>query len=367
MMLDAAQALVRWAVREKAVDPEQALIKGADFALAHGLCEVQVAGSSWSEMSMLHRLVDEGKIKVRIYDDVYGPGPDADRRIREGAIVGENFSNRGIKIIFDGALGSRGAALLKPYSDSADTSGYFTAKPELVEPMLQKALRAGIQVETHAIGDRANRTVLDLYEQAFNAVPLSQRKVKQPRWRIEHAQILDPADIPRFGKLGVIASMQPSHAIGDLHFAPARLGMSRLAGAYAWSALLNSNAIIAAGSDAPVERGDPRIEFYAAIGRRDLKGFTGEGWHPEMAVSREQALKMLTLWPAQAAFEEKTKGSIQVGKLADFTVLNGDIMKMPLADIPHVTVLMTIVGGRIVFEQKDRTRVLSAHAGSSSR
>jgi predicted amidohydrolase YtcJ len=349
MLLDGAQVLVVARAIRKPIDQDQALIKGSEFALQHGLCEVQVAGSSWSERDRLQRLVASGKIKVRIYDDVYGPGPDASRLIREGAVVGSRFTNRGIKVIFDGALGSRGAALLKPYSDSPETSGFFTAKPELVAPMLEEALRAGIQVETHAIGDRANRTVLDLYAAAMKAVPEAQRKVKKPRWRIEHAQIIDPSDIPRFGQLGVIASMQPSHAIGDLHFAPARLGQERLAGAYAWKALLNSGAIIAAGSDAPVERGDPRIEFYAAVSRRDLKGFTGPGWHPEMAVSREQALKMFTLWPAQAAFEERSKGSIEVGKLADFTVLDGDIMKMPLASIPKVKVLMTIVGGEVAF------------------
>lgn len=352
MLLDAAQGLVARRIVQKPVDPEQALIKGSEFALAHGECEVQVAGSPWAEMTMLRRLVAEGKIKVRIYDDIYGPGAEAERRMREGAVVGDGFTNRGIKIVFDGALGSRGAALLMPYSDSPATSGYFTQKAEEVEPMLQRALRAGIQVETHAIGDRANRTVLDLYEQAFKAVPPSQRKIKNPRWRIEHAQILDPADIPRFGKLGVIASMQPSHAIGDLYFAPARLGVDRLAGAYAWSAILKTGGIICGGSDAPVERGDPRIEFYAAVGRRDLKGNSGPEWHPEMAVTREQALRMLTLWPAYAAFEEDKKGSIQVGKLADFTVLDGDIMKMPLAGIPKVKVLMTIVGGKVVFRGK---------------
>jgi predicted amidohydrolase YtcJ len=352
MLLDGAQSLVRRAIVQKRIDAEQALIEGAEFALAHGLCEVQVAGSSWSEMTMLRRLVREGKIKVRIYDDVYGPGLDADRLISQGASVSDGFTNRGIKVVFDGALGSRGAALLKPYSDSPDTSGFFTAKPELVAPMLEKALRAGIQVETHAIGDRANRTVLNLYEAAFKAVPASKRKVKNPRWRIEHAQILNPSDIPRFGKLGVIASMLPSHAIGDLYFAPARLGDARLAGAYAWQALLKSGAVVVAGSDAPVERGDPRIEFYAAVARRDLKGKSGANWHPEMAVSREQALRMLTLWPAYAAFEEDTKGSIQVGKLADFTVLSGDIMKMPLADVPKVKVLKTIVGGRVVYSGK---------------
>ena len=168
--------------------------------------------------------------------------------------------------------------------------------------MLREALRRGIQVETHAIGDRANRTILDLYEEAFKAVPPNDRKVKEPRWRVEHAQILSPSDIPRFAKLGVIASMQPSHAISDFSLRRAGSGEKRLAGAYAWQSLLKSGAIIAAGSDAPVERGEPMIEFYAAVARKSQDGFTGPGWHPEQAVTREQALKMLTRWPAYAAF-----------------------------------------------------------------
>ena len=253
-------------------------------------------------------------------------------------------------MIFDGALGSRGAALLKPYSDAPETSGYLTEKPEDLKPMFEEALRRGIQVETHAIGDRANRTILDLYEQAFRAVPPNERKVREPRWRIEHAQIVDLADIPRFAKLGVIPSMQPSHAISDLFFAPARLGMDRLAGAYAWQSFLKSGSIICGGSDAPVERGEPMIEFYAAISRKSVKGFSGEGWHPEQAVSREQALKMFTIWPAYAAFEENDKGKIDIGMLADFTVLSNDIMKIPEPEILNTRCVMTVIGGEIVFE-----------------
>jgi len=253
-------------------------------------------------------------------------------------------------VIFDGALGSRGAALLKPYSDAPETSGYLTEKPEDLKPMFEEALRRGIQVETHAIGDRANRTILDLYEQAFRAVPPNERKVREPRWRIEHAQIVDLADIPRFAKLGVIPSMQPSHAISDLFFAPARLGMDRLAGAYAWQSFLKSGSIICGGSDAPVERGEPMIEFYAAISRKSVKGFSGEGWHPEQAVSREQALKMFTIWPAYAAFEENDKGKIDIGMLADFTVLSNDIMKIPEPEILNTRCVMTVIGGEIVFE-----------------
>src|SRR3954468_12056495 len=195
--------------------------------------------------------------------------------------------------------------------------------------MLVEALRKGIQVETHAIGDRANTFILDEYEAALKAVPPAQRKVADPRWRVEHAQIVDPADIPRFAKLSVIPSMQPSHAIGDLFFAPSRLGIQRLEGAYAWQSFIKTGAIVPGGSDAPVERGEPMIEFYAAVARKDQKGFTGEGWHPEQKVSREQALRMFTLWPAMAAFEERIKGSIEPGKLADLTVLSADIMKIP--------------------------------------
>jgi predicted amidohydrolase YtcJ len=191
--------------------------------------------------------------------------------------------------------------------------------------------------------------ILDLYEQAFKAVPPDNRKIREPRWRIEHAQIVDLADIPRFAKLGVIPSMQPSHAISDLFFAPARLGMNRLAGAYAWQSFLKSGCIIPGGSDAPVERGEPMIEFYAGIARKGTKGESGEGWHPEQAVSREDTLKMFTLWPAYAAFEEKDKGSIEVGKLADFTVLSHDIMKIPEKVILETRNEMTVIGGEIVY------------------
>ena len=173
-----------------------------------------------------------------------------------------------------------------------------------------------------------------------------------PRWCIEHAQIVSPEDIPRFAKLGIIPSMQPSHAIGDLHFAISRLGLKRLEGAYAWQTFLKQGNYIAGGSDAPVERGEPMIEFYAAVARKDQKGFTGPGWHPEQAVSREQALKMFTLWAAMAAFEEQSRGSIEAGKWADLTVLSADIMKIPEAEILKTRRTMTLVNGEIVYEGK---------------
>jgi len=260
---------------------------------------------------------------------------------------------RHIKVTVDGALGSKGAALLEPYSDY-DTTGLLTQKEEEMLPMLIEALRKGIQIEVHAIGDRANRTILDWYEKALKTVPADQRRIREPRWRVEHAQVVSAQDIPRFAKLGIIPSMQPSHAIGDLHFAPSRLGLKRLEGAYAWQSFIKSGSIVAGGSDAPVERGEPMIEFYAAVARKDQKGYSGEGWHPEQAVTREQALKMFTIWAAYAAFEEKLKGSIEVGKLADLTVLSADIMKIAEPEILKAECVMTVIGGEVVFETASR-------------
>jgi predicted amidohydrolase YtcJ len=355
MFLDRAQGMVgpRGSARG-ADDPEQEILLGVKRSIELGWCQIQNAGSPFSEVALLKKLYGEGKIKLRIYEAIRGPGSDAQRLLRDGPMIGE-FDNRltvrHIKVTIDGALGSKGAALLEPYSDY-DTTGLLTQKEEEMLPMLVEALRKGIQVEVHAIGDRANRTILDWYEKALNTVPPDQRKVREPRWRVEHAQIVSAVDIPRFVRLGIIPSMQPSHAIGDLHFAPSRLGLKRLEGAYAWQSFIKSGSIIAGGSDAPVERGEPMIEFYAAVTRKDQKGYSGEGWHPEQAVSREQALKMFTIWAAYAAFEEKLKGSIEVGKLADLTVLSADIMKIAPPEILRTRCVMTVIGGEVVHQTK---------------
>jgi predicted amidohydrolase YtcJ len=353
MLLDNAQDLVEKNIpKPTSAEREQALLRGIEREIALGWCEIQNAGSHQEDIDLFKKEFEAGKIKIRFINCVYGPGQDAQNFLKESATLNafdHRFTQRTIKVVFDGALGSRGAALLKPYSDAPETSGYLTEKPEELLPMFEEALRRGIQVETHAIGDRANRTILDLYEAAFKAVPPDQRKIKEPRWRVEHAQIVDPADLPRFAKLGIIPSMQPSHAISDLFFAPKRLGMDRLGGAYAWQSFLKSGCIIAGGSDAPVERGEPMIEFYAAVARKSIKGESGEGWHPEQAVSREQALKMFTVWPAYAAFEEKDKGSLEVGKLGDFTVVSRDIMKIPEPDILKARGELTVIGGEIIY------------------
>jgi predicted amidohydrolase YtcJ len=366
MLLDNAQGLVsRHIPAAGEGNTEQAIMLADQRSIMLGWTQVQDPGGSYRDVELYKKLYGEGKLKIRIYKAVYGPGSEANRLLKEGPII-EAFDNhlnvRSIKVVSDGALGSRGAALLKPYSDVPEIKepdgsmkpnvGFLRVKEEDLMPMLKEALQKGIQVETHAIGDWANRFILDEYEKALNAVPPAQRKIRNPRWRDEHAQIINPADIPRFKQLGIIPSMQPSHAIGDLHFAPSRLGLERLKGAYAWQSLLQNGLIIPGGSDAPVERGEPMIEFYAAVARKDIRGFSGEGWHPEEKVTREQALKMFTIWPAYAAFEENLRGSIQVGKLADLTVLSADIMKIPEMDILKTHCVMTIIGGNIVFEVK---------------
>jgi predicted amidohydrolase YtcJ len=359
MLIDHAQELVDKAIPAPTrAEEDQAFLLGVQREVSLGWCEIQNAGSRKQEIDIIRGALAANKIPLRIYNAVYGPGADAESFLNAGAAIneyGHRFTQRTLKVVFDGALGSRGAALLKPYSDRPDTSGFLREKPEELRPMFRKALERGIQVETHAIGDRANRLILDLYEEAFNAVPPDKRPSSgnDVRWRVEHAQNLDAADLPRFAKLGVIASMQPSHAISDLFFAPSRLGMERLAGAYAWKSLLKSAAIVCGGSDAPVERGEPMIEFYAAVARKSIKGESGEGWHPEQAVSREEALKMFTLWPAYAAFEESDKGTIEVGKLADFTVLSNDIMKIPESEILKTRCEMTVIGGKVAFQAKE--------------
>ncbi len=295
MVLDNAQNLLLAVIPAPTADEvSRSIVTGANRSVALGWCQIQNAGSSPEEAQQIASLVRSGQVKLRIYNAISGPTPGATSLIEKGATIDPSnprFTQRTIKVHFDGALGSKGAALLEKYSDY-DTSGFVTLNEDQLMPMFVGALRAGIQVETHAIGDRANRLILDYYEMAFRAVPPAERKVADPRWRVEHAQVIHPNDIPRFAKLGVIPSMQPSHAIGDLYFAKSRLGLDRLAGAYAWQSLLKTGAIIAGGSDAPVEQGAPMIEFYAAVTRTDLKGKSGEGWHLEQAVSRETALKM---------------------------------------------------------------------------
>ena len=358
MLIDHAQGLVGQLVpRPTPAQLDSALILASQRELSLGWTQVQDAHGTWAEVERMRRMIRAGQIRIRIYKTITGPGREADQLIAQGpgpVELNDHFQVRDIKIVMDGALGSRGAALLEPYSDDPGTRGLITTDTIAVKDMLPRALRAGVQVETHAIGDRANRIILDMYAAAMKVVPPSERKVRNPRWRIEHSKIVNPADLPRFKQLGIIASMQPSHAIGDLFFAESRLGDARLNGAYAWQSFFKLGVPVAGGTDAPVERGEPMIEFYAAVARKALDGRSGPAsiWHPEERVTREQALKMFTWFPAYASFAEDRHGSLEVGKAADFTILDQDIMKIPEARIPATQNVMTIIGGDIVYQRQ---------------
>ncbi len=362
LLVDKAMSLVTRHIPSNAPEmQEKFALKANAVALAYGLTTIHDAGSGWDTINLWKRLFHEGKMQIRIYEFVRGPGEEVDTLLQRGAEIGlfeNHLTIRGVKISIDGALGSRGAALLENYSDE-NTAGLFLWQDEQVYPTIKAATAQGLQMAIHAIGDAANRKVLDLYERAFNEVPVEKRQIAEPRFRIEHAQIVDPADIPRFKKLGVIPSMEASHAIGDLHFAIRRLGLNRLSGAYAWRTFIDQGNYIAGGSDAPVEEGNPLLEFYASVTRRDTTGFSTDGWHQELIMTREEALKSLTIWGAMAAFEEDLKGSLTPGKLADLVVLDRDLMTAPENELFNIKVLMTMVGGKLVYESEAAKNLLA--------
>ena len=355
MLIDKATSLVEKLIPKTTKQEDKRDLKaGIDRNVSLGWTQVQIAGGTFSDIEILEEIKEEGNLLQRVYFAV-SAGEPAETLLRLGPKLDpENMLTvRGIKLYADGALGSRGAALLEKYEDQ-DTTGLLIFTKEETLPVLEKALKKGIQIQTHAIGDKGNRITLDWYQEAFNSIVDEERKVIDPRWRIEHSQIITKEDQIRFRDMEIIASMQPSHAIGDLHFAPSRLGMQRVGNGYVWRNLIDLGVVVAGGSDAPVEIGDPRIEFYAAVARKDLDGFYDKGWHLEQAVSREEALKMFTIWPAFAAFQEDINGTIEVGKLADLTIFSKDIMKVPEEEILEAQVVMTIVNGKIVFEGKKK-------------
>ena len=328
------------------------LQRGMQANASLGWTQTHDAGMSWRLVNLLRELHQEGEMSHRVY--IAMPIAEANTLFEHGKERSTDgwFELRGIKVFIDGTLGSRGAALIEPYSD-ADTSGFMnrTTREQLM-PVLDQALRQGVQIMTHVIGDRALRQTLDWYDEAKAALPTDEWNSDDLRWRLEHAQIIQPDDQKRLVQMQIIPSMQPSHAIGDLNFAPARLGPERLQYAYPWQDLIDQGLQIVAGSDAPVELGDPRIEFYAAITRARLDGSRGEGWHPEFAVSRVDALRMFTVWPAYSAFQEDERGSITVGKFADLSIFDTDFMVAEPTAILQAKTVMTIVGGLVIIDNR---------------
>jgi predicted amidohydrolase YtcJ len=309
------------------------------------------AGSSFDVIERMKRMVDESKLNVRLWVMVsnstaptFGAGLDSHRMIGYGD---NHLTVRAIKMYMDGALGSRGAWLLEPYTDKPDSTGLNTTPLETIRAGAQTAIEHNYQVCVHAIGDRGNREVLNIYEDTFKK---NNKNGKDLRWRIEHAQHISAADIPRFGQLGVIAAMQTNHCTSDAVFVPARLGDKRSEeGAYVWQKLMKSGAVVADGTDAPVENVDPIPNYYAAVTR---KLADGRVFYGDQKMSRMEALHSYTMSNAFATFEENIKGSLTVGKLADITVLTKDITKVPDEEIRTAKVAYTIVGGKVVYRAK---------------
>jgi predicted amidohydrolase YtcJ len=323
----------------------------ARACVAVGLTQVQDAsGYAPEDVAVLERLAARNELPLRVYATV-SPEPAAlDVFFRKGVRVGggpDFLTVRAIKAYADGALGSRGAALLADYSDEPGQRGLLVMAPERLDEVARQAREKGWQLWIHAIGDRGNRVALDAFRKATGTLPAkSGRDGSRPR--VEHAQVVAPEDLPRFGREGVIASMQPTHATSDMPWAEARLGPERARSAYAWRTLKKGGARLAGGSDFPVESENPLLGFYAAITRQDLRGEPAGGWRSSERLTRREALALFTSDAAWAAFEEKSRGKIAPGFAADLTVFRGDPMTAPEREIPGIATVMTIVNGRIV-------------------
>ncbi len=331
----------------KAAERDEAIRLAIHECLANGVTTFCDAGSSFDQIDHFKTLASQGRLGLRLWVMIGEPNQALAKRLPEYRIIGlgkHHLTVRAIKRFMDGALGTHGAWMLEPYDDLPDSTGLNTTPVETIRRTAELAVEHGFQLCVHAIGDRANRQTLDLFEQTFDKHPRS----KNLRWRIEHAQHLSPADVPRFARLGVIASMQGVHATSDGPFVVDRLGVDRARhGAYAWRALLDSGAVVANGTDAPVEDLSPIECFYASVTRRLADGTL---FFPEQRMTRHEALRAYTLDAAYAAFEEDLKGSLVPGKLADVVILSQDIMTIPAEQIPRTEVLCTIVGGRVVYE-----------------
>lgn len=314
-----------------------------------GLTSVHDAGVEAPVVDVYEELARAGQYSLRNYVMIRPDDSTLARYFRRGPQSGLYDGRiwiRSIKISADGALGSRGAALLDPYSDEPNHSGLLLVPPARIREVAVRALRGGFQLNVHAIGDRGNRVVLDAFESALKEVPSADH-----RFRVEHAQILHHDDIPRFAQLDVLPSMQTTHQVSDMYWVPNRIGYSRSMGGYAWRSLLNTGVIIPNGTDFPVEPVDPMRTFHSAITRQDENGWPAGGWFADQRMTREEALKSMTVWPAYAAFQERELGSLSPGKHADFVILDRDIMTVAPGAILGTQVLATYVGGRAVFEK----------------
>lgn len=350
VFVDGAMALV-YEVVPPADDAtrEQAAAKAFDAAVRHGLTGVHDMGVSREDLALFKRFADAGKLPLRVDAYADGDGNALADLCANGLYrhPGGRLQMRGVKLYIDGALGSRGAAMLADYSDDHGNHGLLVTDPVSYEAAVRKAHGCGVQVATHAIGDRGNRIVLDTYARVLGDAAGSDH-----RWRIEHSQIVALEDIPRFAKLGVIASMQPTHATSDMPWAEDRVGPQRILGAYAWQRFLHSGARLALGSDFPVESVDPRLGLYAAVTRQDREGQPPGGWQPEQRLSAAEAVRGFTADAAWAGRDEKEVGQLAPGLRADFVILDEDPLAVPAAQLDDLHIRSTWVDGKPVYETR---------------
>jgi len=352
ILLNRAQELVAKHIPPMTVaQAKKALALGAEECVKNGLTSIHEAQVTQLMLDAYRELIREKRMPLRLYAMLDGAdNPLVEEWLKRGPEIDaqHQLTIRAFKLFADGALGSRGAALLEPYNDAPQTKGVVTTPEAAVYDLTRRSLQRGFQVCTHAIGDAANRMVLDAYERALR----ESSEARDARLRIEHAQVLSPQDIPRFAKLGIIASMQPVHCTSDMPWAEKRLGPERIKGAYAWRSVLATGAHVPFSSDFPGETLNPFYGIYAAITRQDPSGNPPGGWHPEQKVSLDDALRGYTVEAAYAEFAEKDKGTIENGKLADFTVIDKDITRVTPKEILSITVLKTFVAGKAVYEAR---------------
>lgn len=342
VLIDNAESLVmaHWPKSTRS-DVAEALIAAQDICFKYGLTTVDDAGLDTDAIEVIDSLQKANALKIRVYAMVSATNANLDYFLGKGIYKTDRLNVRSFKVYADGALGSRGALLRAPYSDHPGHYGLWVTALRDIDTMAHRIANSGFQMNTHAIGDSANHTLLAVYNKALKGK-------EDRRWRIEHAQVIAPQDFENFGN--VIPSVQPTHATSDMYWAEERLAAERVKGAYAYRQLLQANGMVALGTDFPVEQVSPFLTFHSAVARQDLDNYPKDGFQMENALSREETLKGMTIWAAYANFEEHEKGSIEVGKFADFIILDKNIMEINSADIPQVKVVKTFVDGVLQYE-----------------
>jgi predicted amidohydrolase YtcJ len=346
LLVDNATRLVSSKIPEPTpAEAGQLLLQGQENCLAVGLTSVADAGLDRADIEQMAALQQQGKLHLRLYAMLNPTAANKDYYLKKGPILTDQLAVSSFKVYADGALGSRGACLVEPYADKPTETGFLLSTEKEYRALAKELAASKFQMNTHAIGDSANRIILNIYGEALQGQ-------KDRRWRIEHAQVVTPADMPKFGQYGIVPSVQPTHATSDMYWASERLGAERAKTAYAYAELLKQYGQLALGSDFPVEDINPLYGFHSAVARQDAKNFPKGGYQMENAISRPDALRGMTTWAAHAGFEEKRKGQIKPGMLADFVVMGTDLLAAPNEQLRTAKVQQTWIGGKQVFERE---------------